>query len=84
MFHILKLIIKPQYAMSSLNRNMIFPGVPQSLPQLTPPPQPPRLTQPPLPQIKGPQQPPINISFDNMFGSMLENMMMPREYGYKS
>ena len=24
--------IKPQYAMSSLNRNMIFPGVPQSLP----------------------------------------------------
>jgi hypothetical protein len=26
--------IKPQYAMSSLNRNMKFPGVPQSLPQL--------------------------------------------------
>ncbi len=28
---------KPQYAMSSPNRNMIFPGVPQSLPQLTAP-----------------------------------------------
>ena len=30
--------IKPQYAMSSLNRNILFSGVPQSLPQLTPPP----------------------------------------------
>ena len=76
--------IKPQYAMTSLNRNIIFPGVPQSLPQLTPPPQLPQLTPPQLPQITAPQQPPINISFDNMFGSMLENMMMPREYGYKS
>jgi hypothetical protein len=74
--------IKPQYAMSSLNRNIIFPGVPQSLP---PPPQLPQITAPPpLPQITAPPQPPINISFDNMFGGMLENMMMPREYGYKS
>ncbi len=40
--------IKPQYAMSSLNRNMIFPGVPQSLPQLTPPPQLPQLQAPPI------------------------------------
>jgi hypothetical protein len=54
-------------------------GVPQSLPQL------PQITAPPqLLQITAPPQPPINISFDNMFGGMLENMMMPREYGYKS
>jgi hypothetical protein len=38
--------IKPQYAATSLNRNMIFPGVPHSLPQLTPP-QLPQLTAPP-------------------------------------
>ncbi len=31
--------IKPQYATTSLNRNITFPGVPQSLPQLKPPPQ---------------------------------------------
>jgi hypothetical protein len=76
--------IKPQYAMTSLNRNIIFPGVPQSLPplpQITAPPQLPQLTAPPqLPQLTAP---PVNISFDNMFGRMLENMM-PREYGYKS
>jgi hypothetical protein len=80
--------IKPQYAMSSLNRNIIFPGVPQSLPQLTPPPQLPQITAPPvLPQITAPPQPPINISFDNMFGglnSMMMDSMTPREYGFKS
>ena len=54
--------IKPQYAMSSLNRNMIFPGVPQSLPQLTAPPQ--------LPQLPAP---PINFNLDGSFGRMLEN-----------
>ena len=68
--------IKPQYAMSSLNRSMIFPGVPQSLPQLTPPPQFPQLPAPPQPQ-------PFTFSLDNKFGSMLENIMMPREYGFK-
>jgi hypothetical protein len=78
--------IKPQYAITSLNRNIIFPGVHQSLPQI-----PPQITAPPpLPQLPAPPQlpqitaPPVNISFDNMFCSMLENMMMPREYGYKS
>ena len=40
--------IKPQYNMSSLNRNIIFPGVPQSLPQLPPP--------PPVAQILPPPQ----------------------------
>ncbi len=30
---------KPQYATKSLKQNMIFLGVHQSLPQLTPPPQ---------------------------------------------
>ncbi len=34
--------IKPQYAIISLNRNVIFPGVPQSLPQL------PQLPAPPV------------------------------------
>ena len=67
--------IKPQYSTSSLNRNMIFPGTPQSLPQLPPPPQ--------LPQLMPPPQQPVNISFDNMFGNMLENALMPREYGFK-
>ena len=67
--------IKPQYSTSSLNRNMIFPGTPQSLPQLMPP--------PPLPQLMAPPQQPVNISFDNMFGNMLENALMPREYGFK-
>ena len=67
--------IKPQYSTSSLNRNMIFPGTPQSLPQLQAP--------PPLPQLMPPPQQPVNISFDNMFGSMLENALMPREYGFK-
>ena len=70
--------IKPQYAATTLNRSMIFPGVPQSLPQLTPPPQLPQLTAPPT------QQQPVNISFDNMFGNMLENALMPREYGFKT
>ena len=76
--------IKPQYSTSSLNRNMMFPGTPQSLPQLTPPPQLPQLMPPPpLPQLMPPPQQPVNISFDNMFGSMLENALMPREYGFK-
>ena len=71
--------IKPQYAATSLNRNMMFPGVPQSLP---PPPIYPQLTAPPvLPQI---QAPPVNFNLDGSFSKMLENMMMPREYGYKS
>ena len=75
--------IKPQYSTSSLNRNIIFPGVPQSLPQIPPPPPLPQITPPPpIPQIMPPPQQPFNISFDNMFGGMLESMM-PREYGYK-
>jgi hypothetical protein len=61
---------------------MIFPGVPQSLPQLTPPPPLPQLTAPPpQPQITAPQ--PFTFSLDNKFGNMLENILMPREYGYK-
>jgi hypothetical protein len=83
--------IKPQYANTSLNRNMIFPGVPQSLPQLPAPPPLPQLpAPPPLPQLPAPPPllqlpapPPVNISFDNMFGNMLENVLMPREYGFK-
>jgi hypothetical protein len=76
--------IKPQYSTSSLNRNMIFPGTPQSLPQLMPPPPLPQLMPPPpLPQLMAPPQQPVNISFDNMFGNMLENALMPREYGFK-
>ena len=75
--------IKPQYAATSLNRSMIFPGVPQSLPQLTPPPQLPQLTAPPTqPQLPAPQ--PFTFSLDNKFGSMLENILMPREYGFKT
>ena len=72
--------IKPQYAATSLNRNMIFPGVPQSLP---PPPIYPQLTAPPvLPQSPAP---PISLfNLDSGFGRMLENMMMAREYGFKS
>jgi hypothetical protein len=80
--------IKPQYANTSLNRNMIFPGVPQSLP--APPPLPQLPAPPPLPQLPAPPPllqlpapPPVNISFDNMFGNMLENVLMPREYGFK-
>ena len=78
--------IKPQYAATTLNRSMIFPGVPQSLPQLTPPPQLPQLTAPPpQPQLTAPppQPPPFTFSLDNKFGSMLENILMPKEYGYK-
>ena len=75
--------IKPQYAATTLNRSMIFPGVPQSLPQLTPPPQLPQITAPPpQPQITAPQ--PFTFSLDNKFGGMLENILMPREYGYKA
>ena len=75
--------IKPQYSTSSLNRNIIFPGVPQSLPQIPPPPPLPQITPPPpIPQIMPPPQQPFNISFDNMFGGMLESMM-PREHGFK-
>ena len=75
--------IKPQYAATTLNRSMIFPGVPQSLPQLTPPPQLPQITAPPpLPQLPASQ--PFTFSLDNNFGRMLENIMMPREYGYKA
>ena len=70
--------IKPQYAATSLNRNMIFPGVPQSLPQLTPPPYFPQLPAPPT------QPQPFTFSLDNKFGSMLENILMPREYGFKT
>ena len=73
--------IKPQYAATSLNRNLFFPGIPQSLPQLTPPPQLPQLTAPPpQPQLPAPQ--PFTFSLDNDFGKMLENMMMPREYRF--
>ncbi len=75
--------IKPQYAMSSLNRNMIFPEVPQSLPQLTAPPQLPQLPAPPPPPPQLPA-PPVNFNFDGSFGKMLENTMMPRETGSKS
>jgi len=61
--------IKPQYAATTLNRSMIFPGVPQSLPQLTPPPPLPQLTAPPpQPQITAPQ--PFTFSLDNKFGLM--------------
>ena len=75
--------IKPQYAATTLNRSMIFPGVPQSLPQLTPPPQLSQITAPPpLPQLPAPQ--PFTFSLDNDFGRMLENVLMPREYGYKA
>ena len=76
--------IKPQYSTSSLNRSMIFPGVPQSLPQLPPPPPLPQLMPPPPLPLLMPPPPgaPVNISFDNMFGGMLD-MMMPREYGFK-
>jgi hypothetical protein len=60
---------------------MIFPGVSQSLPQITPP----QLAQitapPPLSQLPAP---PVNYIFDGSFGRMLENIMMPREYGFKS
>ena len=73
--------IKPQYAATSLNRNMIFPGVPQSLPQLTAPPTLPQLTAPPIqPQLTAP--PPVNFNFDGMFGSIFDQMM-PKEYGFK-
>ncbi len=48
--------VKPQYAMSTLNRNMIFPGVPQSLPQLPPPQPPSQITaSPQLRQITAPR-----------------------------
>ncbi len=38
--------VNPQHAVSSLNRKIIFPGVSQSLPQLTPPQQLPQLAAP--------------------------------------
>ena len=67
--------IKPQYPTTTLNRSMIFPGVPQSLPQLTPPPQLPQLPPPPpQPQLTAPQPPPFTFSLDNKFGRMLENV----------
>jgi len=72
--------IKPQYNMSSLNRNVIFPGVPQSLPQLPPPPQLAQLMPPPTQQ-------PTNTNFENMlssFGNMIMNSLMPMESGFKS
>jgi hypothetical protein len=62
--------------MTSLNRNMVFPGLPQSLPQRTAPRQLPQITAPP-PQLPAP---PVNFNFDGSFGRMFENMMMPREY----
>ena len=43
--------IKPQYSTSSLNRNRIYPGTPQSLPQLPPPPQLPQVMPPPSPSL---------------------------------
>ena len=64
--------IKPQYNMSSLNRNVIFPGVPQSLPQLPPPPQLAQLMPPPTQQ-------PTNTNFENMlssFGNMIMNSLV--------
>ena len=72
--------IKPQYNMSSLNRNVIFPGVPQSLPQLPPPPQLAQLMPPPTQQ-------PTNANFENMLsslGNMIMNSLMPIESGFKS
>jgi hypothetical protein len=69
--------IKPQYNMSSLNRNVIFPGVPQSLP---PPPQLAQLMPPPTQQ-------PTNANFENMLsslGNMIMNSLMPIESGFKS
>jgi len=73
--------IKPQYAMTSLNRNMFFPGVPQSLP---PPPQLPQIMPPPqYPQLPPPPQPPLNFNLDGSFQKVLENMLMPMEEGFK-
>ena len=73
--------IKPQYAMSSLNRNMIFPGVPQSLPQLPAPPPVAQILPPPqYPQLPAP---PLNFNLDGSFQKVLENMMMPMEEGFK-
>jgi hypothetical protein len=77
--------IKPQYNMSSLNRSMIFPGVPQSLPQLPAPPQLPQILPPPqYPQLPAPPQPPVSFNLDSSFQKVLENMMMPMESGFKS
>ena len=73
--------IKPQYNMSSLNRNMIFPGVPQSLP--VPPPLPQIMPPPQYPQLPAPPQPPVNFNLDGSFQKVLENMMMPMEEGFK-
>ena len=73
--------IKPQYNMSSLNRNMIFPGVPQSLPQLPAPPPVAQILPPPqYPQLPAP---PLNFNLDGSFQKVLENMMMPMEEGFK-
>jgi hypothetical protein len=73
--------IKPQYAMSSLNRNIIFPGVPQSLPQLPAPPPVAQILPPPqYPQLPAP---PLNFNLDGSFQKVLENMMMPMEEGFK-
>jgi hypothetical protein len=73
--------IKPQYAMTSLNRNMIFPGVPQSLPQLPAPPPVAQILPPPqYPQLPAP---PVNFNLDGSFQKVLENMMMPMEEGFK-
>ena len=74
--------IKPQYNLTSLNRNMFFPGTPQSLPQLPPPPPLPQLMPPPELKQLMPPPPPVNISFDNMFGNMMDSLM-PREFGFK-
>jgi hypothetical protein len=77
--------IKPQYNMSSLNRSMIFPGVPQSLPQLPAPPQLPQILPPPqYPQLPTPPAPPVSFNLDSSFQKVLENMMMPMESGFKS
>jgi hypothetical protein len=58
---------------STSYKGYFYTVMPPPLPQITAPPQKPQITAPP-----------VNISFDNMFGSMLDNMIMPRAYGYKS
>ncbi len=63
---------------------MIFP-VPQSFPQLTAPPtRPPFTAQPTLLQLPAGPAPPIKFNSEGSFGKMFENMMMPREFGFKS
>jgi hypothetical protein len=68
--------------MKSQNRNIIFPGGPQSLSQLTAPPQLPQIrAAAPLQQLPAP---PINFNLDGSFRKMLEYMMMPRKFRHNS